>query len=103
MHVSNESIHVYLLMYFSFLYCSGGYSLKEGHIDHLNKMLDRAYGHQWTGDLKTEKLKSVMNWVLECIKESDCLTIFDIRREIHMDKKILSALLKGHDMRLVYY
>ena len=65
-------------------------------------MLDRAYGHQWTGDLKTEKLKSVMNWVLECIKESDCLTIFDIRREIHMDKKILSALLKGHDMRLLY-
>ena len=64
-------------------------------------MLDRAYGHQWTGDLKTEKLKSVMNWVLECIKESDCLTIFDIRREIHMDKKILSALLKGHDMRFV--
>ncbi len=31
---------------------------------------------------------------------SDILTIFDIRRETQLDKKILSALLKGHDMSL---
>ena len=61
-------------------------------------MLESAYGHQWYGPLKDEKLKSVMNWTLECIKQSDYLTIFDIRRETQMDKKILSALLKGHDM-----
>ena len=63
-------------------------------------MLESAYGHQWYGPLKDEKLKSVMNWTLECIKQSDYLTIFDIRRETQMDKKILSALLKGHDMSL---
>ena len=74
--------------------------MKEGHIEHLNKMLDLAYGHQWSGDMKNEKLKSVMNWTLECVKQSDYLTIFDIRRETQMDKKILSALLKGHDMSL---
>lgn len=80
---------------------SGAYSLKEGHIDHLMRMLEVAYGTQWRlPDERKEGLKTVMNWTLECIRFSDILTIFDIRRETQMDKKILSALLKGHDMTL---
>ena len=31
---------------------------------------------------------------------SDLITIFDIRNEENLDKKILSALLKGDDLRL---
>lgn len=37
---------------------------------------------------------------MECINHSDIITTFDIRREVHLDKKILSALLKGKNMDL---
>jgi hypothetical protein len=66
-------------------------------------MLDVAYGAQFTrgGEaVKKEGLKSVMNWTMECIRFSDIITIFDIRRETQFDKKILSALLKGQGMTL---
>ena len=61
-------------------------------------MIRNSYG----GANKTneELLKSVMNWTLECVRYSDIITIFDIRRETHLDKKILSALLKLENMTL---
>lgn len=41
-----------------------------------------------------------MNWIMECIRFSDLITIFDIRNEENLDKKILAALLKGDDLSL---
>ena len=55
-----------------------------------------------------------MNWIMECIRFSlyqnsshvflfrfsDLITIFDIRTEENLDKKILAALLKGDELRL---
>lgn len=75
----------------------GTYSLKEGHINHLEKMIGSAYHASKTN---REQLKSVLNWTLECVRYSDIITIFDIRRETQLDKKILSALLKLQDMTL---
>ena len=75
----------------------GTYSLKEGHVNHLEKMIGSAYHANKTN---REQLKSVLNWTLECIRYSDIITIFDIRRETQLDKKILSALLKLQDMTL---
>lgn len=64
-------------------------------------MIDQAYGLELKNPkFKEQKLKSVMNWTLECVRYSDILTTFDIRRETQLDKKILSALLKGQKMRL---
>lgn len=79
----------------------GKYSLKEGHIKRLMNMLELAYGGFYkTEQEKVQGLKSIMNWVLECVHYSDILTTFDIRRETQLDKKILSALLKGQKMEL---
>ena len=75
----------------------GTYSLKEGHVNHLEKMIGSAYHASKTN---REQLKSVLNWTLECVRYSDIITIFDIRRETQLDKKILSALLKLQDMTL---
>ena len=47
---------------------------------------------------KKQQLKNLVNWTIECISHSDIITIFDIRRETQLDKKILSALLKGDKM-----
>ena len=61
-------------------------------------MIRNAYGGNYTTN--EELLKSVMNWTLECVRYSNIITIFDIRRETHLDKKILSALLKLENMTL---
>ena len=64
-------------------------------------MLDIAYGGLYGGSNdKSSALKQVMNWILECVRHSDIITTFDIRRETHLDKKILSGLLKGQKMPL---
>ena len=68
-----------------------------------NRMLEAAYGAGYkTEHEKSEGLKSIMNWTLECVRYSNIITTFDIRRETHLDKKILSALLKGQNMTLHY-
>ena len=58
-------------------------------------MLETAYGNK-----DPRQLKYLMNWTLDCIRFSDIITTFDIRRETQLDKKILSALLKGQHMTL---
>ena len=78
------------------------YSLKEGHVAHLMAMLTENYGSYYKNDPeeRDKQMKVIMNWVMECVRYSDIITIFDIRRETHLDKKILSALLKGDRMAL---
>ena len=71
--------------------------MKEGHVNHLEKMIGSAYH---ANKSNREQLKSVLNWTLECVRYSHIITIFDIRRETQLDKKILSALLKLEDMTL---
>ncbi len=62
-------------------------------------MLDENYGaHMNPESYRKQQLKNLMNWTIECISHSDIITIFDIRRETQLDKKILSALLKGDKM-----
>ena len=34
----------------------------------------------FTESYRLEQLKNIMNWTVECIKHSDIITIFDIRR-----------------------
>ncbi len=66
------------------------------------KMLTEAYGDYYkSSEAEREKnMRAIMNWTMECIRRSDIITIFDIRRETHLDKKILSALLKSDKMPL---
>ena len=52
------------------------------------------------GSVGEARKKTFMNWILECIRYADIITIFDIRTEVNLDKKILSALLKGDDLNL---
>ena len=42
--------------------------------------------------------KLFMNWVMDVVRHSDLITVFDIRREEDMDKKILFALLKSENL-----
>ena len=66
-------------------------------------MLDVAYGASYKSEqAKIDGLKSVMNWTLECVRYANIITTFDIRRETELDKKILSALLKGQNMTMHY-
>ena len=66
-------------------------------------MLEVAYGAGYKSEkAKVDGLKSVMNWTLECVRYSNIITTFDIRRETELDKKILSALLKGQNMTMHY-
>lgn len=60
---------------------SGKYSLKEGHLAELYKMIDEAYGKYLTNPtVKDKEMKTVMNWLIECVRYSDIITTFDIRR-----------------------
>ena len=79
-----------------------GYTVKEGHIDHIKELLDTTFDlEEWqTQEEKTEALKSTLNTILECVRYSDLIINFDITREIHLSKKILEALLQGQDMSL---
>ena len=78
--------------------------MKEGHIAHLSRMIEKSY----LGTMKTskeesnvnEKLQDILDWVMDCVRHFDIITIFDIRRETDLDKKILSALLKCHNMHI---
>lgn len=61
--------------------CRNTYTMKEGHIAHLMKMLETAYGtYIKPKSARDEQMKDIMNWTIECISHSDIITIFDIRR-----------------------
>ncbi len=64
------------------LYLRNSYTLKEGHIAHLMKMLTEAYGGYYKiSEVERDKnMRIFMNWTMECIRHSDIITIFDIRR-----------------------
>ena len=71
---------------FYVLHCSDAveYKLKEGHVEQLKIMIQEAYG----GTVKNKKytsyqkkdLKTILQWVLECVQYSDIITLIDIRR-----------------------
>ena len=63
-------------------------------------MLQEKFADRLQGEVGVARKKTFMNWVLECIWYSDLITTFDIRTEVNLDKKILSALLKGDDLNL---
>ena len=68
--------------------------MKEGHVKHIENMIEENYADRIHGKGKGNK-KLFMNWVMEVVKHSDLITVFDIKREEDMDKKILFALLKS--------
>ena len=71
-----------------------GYTVKEGHIEHLKEMLDYCFDMEWeTQEEKAEALKSALNMVLECVRYANLIITFDITTEIHLSQKILEALL----------
>ena len=63
-------------------------------------MLFEQFHDRLQGSVGEVRKKTFMNWILECIRYADIITIFDIRTEVNLDKKILSALLKGDDLNL---
>ena len=55
--------------------------LMEGHIKQLRKMVERTYCSKFKNKrFRRNLLEEIMNWVLECIRYSDIITTFDIRR-----------------------
>ena len=74
---------------------SGVWALKEGHIKHLEVMLEEAYSSRLQGQRGEENRKMFMNWIIDVVGYSDMITVFNIKREEDMDKKILFALLKS--------
>lgn len=78
----------------SWLFSSNSYTLKEGHVSHLMKMLDKEYGAKMgKAPDKEQQLQGIMNWTLECIRYSDIITIFDIRRFVCIHWKKVDLLL----------
>ena len=79
---------------------NGVYSLKEGHVKHLEKMIEESYRDRINPNTERGKSnkKLFMNWVIDVVRLSDLITVFDIRREEDMDKKILFALLKSENL-----
>ena len=71
--------------------------LKEGHVKHLEVMLEEAYSSRLQGERGEENRKMFMNWIIDVVRCSDMITVFNIRREEDMDKKILFALLKSEN------
>ena len=63
-------------------------------------MLGDSFQDRLQGKLGQTRRKNFMNWIVECISFSDLITIFDIRTEENLDKKILAALLKGDELTL---
>ena len=76
---------------------AGVYSLKEGHVKHLETMLEEAFETRVTGPGGNQNKRMFMNWIMDVVRHSDKITVFDIRREENMDKKILFALLKSEN------
>ena len=77
---------------------TGVYCLKEGHVKHLEKMLEESYKDRLGNTQRgKENKKLFMNWIIDVVRHSDLITVFDIRREEDMDKKILFALLKSEN------
>ena len=78
-----------------------GYTVKEGHIEHLKEMLDYCFDMEWeTQEEKAEALKSALNMVLECVRYANLIITFDITTEIHLSQKILEALLTSQELSL---
>ena len=67
---------------------SGAFTLKEGHIKHIENMLEESYADRLADNTGESKKKMYMNWVMEVIRYSDLITVFDIRHEEDMDKKV---------------
>ena len=79
---------------------TGVFTLKEGHVKHIEAMLDESYADRLTDSNGESKKKMYMNWVMEVIRYSDLITVFDIKTEEDMDKKILFALLKSEKLSI---
>ena len=79
---------------------TGVFTLKEGHVKHIEQMMQESFADRLVGEIGVTRKKNFMNWVIECIRYSDLITVFDIRSEENMDKKILSALLKGENLSI---
>ena len=77
---------------------TGKYSLREGHIRHIETMLEESFGDKLTRELTVTRKKKFMTWIMECVSYSNLITVFDIDNEDKLDKKILSALLIGDDL-----
>ena len=77
---------------------TGLYSLREGHIRHVEKLLEESFMDKVTGKLTVSRKKKFMSWIMECINYNDLIIVFDIDNEDNLDKKILSALLIGDDL-----
>ena len=71
----------------------GYYFLKQGHINHLEKMLKETFDDEINEENKT----MFIDWILGIIKYSDRITLFNINNEEDQDKQILSALLKDEN------
>ena len=60
------------------------YKLKEGHVEQLKVMIKEAYGAHVKNEKYTayqkKDMKTILQWVLECVQYSDIITLFDIRR-----------------------
>ena len=94
------------------------YFLIQGHVERIEEMLVWSFHDRLQGKVGENRRKNFMNWIMECIRSSDAhhpcypllqaffcrfsdlITIFDIRTEENLDKKILAALLKGDELRL---
>ena len=60
-------------------------------------MLEEAYSSRLQGQRGEENRKMFMNWIIDVVGFSDMITVFNIKREEDMDKKILFALLKSEN------
>ena len=60
-------------------------------------MLEEAFETRVTGPGGNQNKRMFMNWIMDVVRHSDKITVFDIRREENMDKKILFALLKSEN------
>ena len=78
----------------------GVYKLKQGNIQHIQAMLRESFADRIRGEEGEKRMKTFVNWVLECVRYSDLISVFDIRVEENLDYTILTSLLKGSDLNL---
>lgn len=70
-----------LLHYYFFI--RDTYTLKEGHILHLEEMMKKNFGGYYNDPVsRDEAMKVIMNWTIECVSYSNIITLFDIRRYV---------------------
>ena len=77
---------------------SGNYCIKEGHIRHMEELMHDCFADRLSGKLGKMRGKEFINWIMDCIRYSDLISVFDINRDENLDKTILSALLLGKDL-----